>query len=28
LEMGGVPEELQAEPVNRKVLFAFITSPC
>ena len=28
LEVGGVPEELQAEPVNRKVLFAFITSPC
>jgi hypothetical protein len=24
LEMGGVPEELQAEPVNRKVLLAFI----
>lgn len=28
LEMGDVPEELQAEPVNRKVLFTFVTSQC
>lgn len=28
LEICGVPEELQAEPVNRKAFFAFITSQC